>query len=346
MAKLGFPSELLTQPIQNKIEYFKNFTLVHPHLKQTYDDLLNSIKYSTPGSLIFLYGPSGVGKTTLIQKAYKDFFDLVYIEMLANPSKLPAVLVRAIATDGGMFDWKDYFKRLLLASNDFISDRTVNDKRWENIIYQNNKILNKENTSSSIYRKAVENSLRYRNPAALFVDEAQEIGAVATGRKLLRQTNVLKSIAEETKINHVLCGTYELLPLRNLNGQLSRRSIEIHFPRYDAHDSDQSMMFRTVLRTFEKFIPLPEPPDLVNYWEYIFERSIGCIGTVKDWLIRSLSWSLEQNKQTLTLSDLQKREPSIAQSKRSLEEILEGEKNLKNEKQEVDKLRFKLGLST
>jgi hypothetical protein len=31
---------------------------------------------------------------------------------------------------------------------------------------------------------------KHRNPLAVFTDEAQEIGAVASGRKLIRQTNV------------------------------------------------------------------------------------------------------------------------------------------------------------
>jgi len=38
-------------------------------------------------------------------------------------------------------------------------------------------------------------------------------------------------MANQTKIVHVLLGTYELLALRNLSGQLSRRSLDIHFCR-------------------------------------------------------------------------------------------------------------------
>jgi energy-coupling factor transporter ATP-binding protein EcfA2 len=341
----SFPHELLTQSIEDRINYFRNYTIVHPHLKQVYEDLKHSIKYSTSGSLIFLYGPSGVGKTTLIQKLYEDIFEETHSELIADPVRLPAVLTRATAADSSNFDWKDFFQRLLIGLNDFLPDRRVDNTRWEELNLQNNKILENDKTSLSSYRKAAENSLKHRKPYGVFVDEAQEIGTVASSRKLLRQTNVLKSLAEETKISHILSGTYELLSLRNLNGQLSRRSIEIHFPRYNAHSRNQRIIFRNALWTFQQHLPFEEMPDLVSHWEYIFERSVGCVGTVKDWLTRSYSWALEKNKKTLTLEDLQKREPSIAQSIRSLEEILEGEKNLKRGNEALESLRNGLGLN-
>lgn len=346
MNSAGFPRELLSQSIEHRINYFRNYTIVHPHLKQAYEDLKHLIKYSSSGSLVFLYGPSGVGKTTLIQKLYEDIFNESYSELITNPVKLPAVLIRAVAADNSNFDWKDFFQRLLVGLNDFLPNRRVDNGRWEELHLQNNKILKNDKSSAPMYRRAVENSLKHRNPYSVFIDEAQEIGTVASGRKLLRQTNVLKSLAEETKINHILSGTYELLPLRNLNGQLSRRSIEIHFPRYNAHNLDDRIVFRNVLRTFQLHLPFEETPDLVSHWEYIFERSMGCVGTVKDWLTRSYSWALKKNQKTLTMADLQKREPSVAQSIRSLEEILEGEKNLKSEAEKLQQLREGLGLNT
>lgn len=277
---------------------------------------------------------------------YEDIFNESYSELVANPVKLPAVLIRAVAPDSTNFDWKDFFQRLLVGLNDFLPDRRVDNGRWEELHFRNNKILKDDRSSAPIYRRAVENSLKHRNPYSVFVDEAQEIGTVASGRKLLGQTNVLKSVAEETEINHILSGTYELLPLRNLNGQLSRRAIEVHFPRYNAHNLEDRTIFRNVLRTFQLHLPFEETPDLVSHWEYIFERSVGCVGTVKDWLTRSYSWALEKKQKTLTIANLEKREPSVAQSIRSLEEILEGEKNLKAEAEKLQKLREGLGLNT
>src|SRR5207249_6305769 len=81
---------------------------------------------------------------------------------------------------------------------------------------------------------AAEQALRYRRPPVVFVDEAQHIARIASGRRLSDQLDVIKSIANRTQTVHVLLGTYELLAFRNLSAQLSRRSVDVHFARYSA----------------------------------------------------------------------------------------------------------------
>ena len=89
------------------------------------------------------------------------------------------------------------------------------------------------------YRYAVEQTLRHRRPVAVMIDEAQHLAKVASGRRLLDQLDVIKSIANRTDTVHVLFGTYDLLAFRNLNGQLSRRSVDVHFPRYCAEVAEE-----------------------------------------------------------------------------------------------------------
>ncbi len=83
-------------------------------------------------------------------------------------------------------------------------------------------------------RLALESALIHRRPAAFFIDEAQHLAKMKSGRKLQDQLDSIKSLASLTDTVHILVGTYELLPFRNLSAQLSRRSIDIHFPRYRA----------------------------------------------------------------------------------------------------------------
>ena len=52
--------------------------------------------------------------------------------------------------------------------------------------------------------------------------------------------------------------------------------------------------FVKILQTFGEQMPLPEPPDLIRYWEYLYERSIGCVGILKDWLVKGLSVAIRQ----------------------------------------------------
>ena len=127
---------------------------------------------------------------------------------------------------------------------------------------------------------------------------------MSSGRRLSDQLDVIKSIANRTGTVHVLLGTYELLAFRNLSAQLSRRSIDIHFPRYRADDPNDRKMFLTVLRSFEQQLPLSEPPDLMKEWEYLYERSVGCVGVLKDWLVRALTGVFRRNAAVLTPRDL------------------------------------------
>jgi hypothetical protein len=71
-----------------------------------------------------------------------------------------------------------------------------------------NHLLGKETVAASIprfmppskavgteYRYAVEQAVRYRRPVAIMIDEAQHLGKIPSGRRLLDQLDVVKSIA-------------------------------------------------------------------------------------------------------------------------------------------------------
>ena len=127
-------------------------------------------------------------------------------------------------------------------------------------------------------------------------------------------------MANRTQTAHVLYGTYDLLSFRNLNGQLSRRSIDIHFPRYHAESAEDRKAFIGVLRSFAQQLPLAELPDLANHWEFLFERSIGCIGLLKQWLARALSASLRRGQNTMSRADLEGQALGISQVDKILSE--------------------------
>lgn len=109
---------------------------------------------------------------------------------------------------------------------------------------------------ASDYRDAVEQAIRHRRPVAVMIDETQHLGKIGSGRRLLDQLDVIKSIANRTGTVHVLFGTYDLLALRNLNGQMSRRSIDVHLARYRAEVPEERQIFSNILETFERELTL------------------------------------------------------------------------------------------
>ena len=107
--------------------------------------------------------------------------------------------------------------------------------------------------------------------------------------------DTLKSLASKSRVPFVLFGTYEILKFRNLSGQLIRRGIDIHLPRYRLEIKEDRDAFQSVLWTFQRHLPFYEEPKLVENWEYFYIHSIGCIGNLKIWLNRTVEYSLMDN---------------------------------------------------
>jgi hypothetical protein len=125
----------------------------------------------------------------------------------------------------------------------------------------------------------------------------------------------------------VLAGTYEILTFQDLSGQLSRRSVSIHFPRYGPGEEDQKV-FQSVLYAFQRQLLVMEEPDLLRHWEYCYVRSIGCVGILRDWLVRALAVSMEQGDRTVSLRNLEETALSVWQCEQIPRGTLAGEERL------------------
>ncbi len=68
----GFPHDLLEQPVEVRRRYFETKVVAHQRLKEVYEALLHAIRYPAGTSLILIVGPTGVGKTTLLQRIVKQ----------------------------------------------------------------------------------------------------------------------------------------------------------------------------------------------------------------------------------------------------------------------------------
>src|SRR5260370_23871994 len=127
------------------------------------------------------------------------------------------------------------------------------------------------------------------------------------------QLEWLKSMSNTTHVLHILVGTYDLFNFGHLNGQLSRRCLPVHFPRYQLQREEDCIEFQAALLALLHKVPLYcDVETLVgSYWLYFYECSIGCIGVLKDWLPRAGSTALDEGQDTLTLDGLQDHAPPL-----------------------------------
>ncbi|MEP0807566.1 MAG: ATP-binding protein [Chloroflexota bacterium] len=339
-----FPPELLSQPPIARLTYFRDKVVAHPHLKEIHRQLWQAIQQPGGVSLILVFGPTGVGKTTLRCRLEQQLWEAGRSMMEQDPGHIPVVGLEVAVADAESFRWRDYYQRALAALDEpMLKHKIVPDHVLEKRAELRNSGRYKVTTE---LRWALEQALRQRRPVAFIVDEAQHFKRIASGRRLLDQMDTLKSLANLTGITHVLIGTYELLGFAQLSAQLDRRSCEIHFPRYHIDVPEEMLAFKRVLLTFQRHLPLTGEPDLVAQTEYFYERSVGCVGVLKDWLTRALAATLEDGQETLTKIGLEKQALPYRKLLRMAREIREGEEILSTNSRTQTELRSLLGMST
>ena len=72
-------------------------------------------------------------------------------------------------------------------------------------------------------------------------------------------------------------------------------------------------------------MPLAAAPDLLRHWEFCYERSLGCVGLLKEWLTRALATGLAQKTPQVTLRHLEQQALSLADCQKIATEMLAGE---------------------
>lgn len=308
-SNLGIPMTLLNASIQDKLAYFKAKQVKHRKVEGaaiTLREILNGNQCTIAN----IFGPTGIGKSTLLEKM------VAHLE--ANPKQKqrdgdrPVILETAATAIGKANVYRDLFNRLIL------NIHGANNLRDENAIQVIEKLLlGRETTVSSKLMRKLENAIRVKNVEVIFIDEAQHLKAGKSGQLLQEQMDVLKYLTDKTGIKLVLCGTYELRLFASLSGQAARRSRNVHFERYLLNDADIEE-FKNIILTFQKALPLEEEPQLIDQWEFLYEKSIGCVGILKDLLNAALAKALTSGAKTIAVDILH----SVALDNNSLIQII------------------------
>lgn len=337
-----FSEELLLDSKEKRLDFFKNYTVSHPKLGKALIELKKAIYSPENFNVIMIVGPSGVGKSRLFEQTLKSVLKDMVEDMEQDKSIIPITGIELPNPDLGKFNWKDFYYRVLSSLNEPLIDYKIDVQKVLGNTNKKKVNTQKAETAPEL-RRSLENAFLYRKTKALLIDEAQHFFDVGTAVKMQRQFNSIKSLSNMANTKIVLFGTYDLNSVINLDGQLSRRVHEIHFPRYDYSQDEEIKMFKNMLFSFQRALPLKEEPNLVKLHEYIYENSIGCAGIVKNWLQRCLSEAIDNNEKTITLKNLEKNAMNTKKLLTLAKEANSGELNFIDSKEDREELKALLG---
>jgi len=262
-------------------------TAGHANLKAAYESARIACGRVGSEKVVMITGPTGVGKSTLARKLYRELRDECRAETSASPDIIPVLGLSAVPATGRAFSWKDFYIRLLFRARDPVTNTSLLAPSSPDLLGDVIVDSPADRMIADKLRRCVETALKRRKCRWLIVDEGHHILLHKDDFVNQVQFETLKSLAIETNVTIVLIGTYKLLDIRDQSGQLVRRSDMIHLPRYDLRVREDQQSFLQVLKEFQGHFDLERPPALLKDAEHYFIKTIGCIGILKEWLTRA-----------------------------------------------------------
>lgn len=265
--------------------------ITHARFDMALEQLRAEIANPHGASVLLLIAPAGFGKTKLLEVLENVITYEHRDAMLVDPDLRPAVTVEAQAPISGSFHWPLHLARIL----DALGEPGV---AWRGPASQAVDLgpLMRYRRSREVKDLLLDTvaALQAHRTLVLSTDEAGHIAMVRDIERHRAQLEIIKSLANQSGARIVLAGTYDVLGFRHLSGQLARRMVEIHAPRYRANVAHELREFR---RVATKMLNMVEDIDVViddALIETLYRGSLGCVGSLHQWLVRT-EWAMAQN---------------------------------------------------
>ncbi len=319
----------LTPVLQSRLTAFQQYKIKHASLEKMDDLMMNAIEEHTSYGILALYGPSGVGKSTVMKRIAERCR-----EEEQDSSVVPVVVVQASPEDVGSAARLDFYRQVLhqLRGHVAVRDRILNLPLARE--------RGKKSTDPAEWlemRDAVSYALDLLGVKAVCIDEAQHLLQADAAQKPSIQLDWLKSLTNRSNLLYILLGNFSLYDFCHLNGQVARRVREEQFSRYHLDQQADAVEFTGALKVLLEQVPLQvDIPEMLTHWKWFGEWSIGCIGILSDWVVETAATLCRAGETALTLEALAKHALKPAQRLKLETEARTGEFKVEEAKKESE----------
>lgn len=307
-------------------------TLQHAHFEQAVSAARVCATQAALGTVIFVSGPSGAGKTTLNKYLRKSLYQAVDE---SSRNQIPLIAVQAVNSQGGYFTSKDFYTRMLEQIGDPFRQMGAaapdTSAEIREFLMQPFWTAIRVSMTEVRIRRAFEHLARAVGLKAILIDEGQSMCLTHLNRSPSDHLESLKCLAEELGIIIFIFGTYDLLEIWNHSAQLNRRTHLIHLARYDAHIDEDREAFFAVLRMYGKALTFKSPQILHKHAEEILEWTCGVFGEIDALFTRANIFAKHESRTGIEWADVAKAKYTAAQMERLRLEIEVGERRVRGE---------------
>ena len=298
------------------LEKFHKYHVLHPKLRIARDQIISLISSPERIKLIFLVGPKGSDRETLMRTVEAWVIENLLPQLSKDRELMPMIRVTVPAPEYADFAWNGLFRRMLRACDEVLVEKKSGpDYLLTPRPYRALSALQNRDA----LKFSVEQTLLHRRPAAVVLEGAERLRKGANGLEFLGHLDVLDFLARKTSVPHILVGDYRMLDYLELDNHI------VHLPRYLSNSTDERREFLGIARDFALQMDLREIDHILSNADYLFQKTLGCVDTLKDWFGRALRLCLDEKRSQPTWDDLTSTALSGKACRKLIQDIQAGE---------------------
>lgn len=285
--------------------------LYHRRFKEAAEALLIACRMATPGQIIFVVGPSGIGKKELRQYAMRH---LTGPASSWGAGELAALWTIATLRDGNHFSPKAFMRDLVdQALYPKLGWLTPRGKEPDAATLELLEAVQRSKAETSSLRmrgtelemaRSFELLCATRKIKYVFIDEAASMCKTTQRGHIHNHILSYMQLAERTETVWIMLGGHRMAPLWKQYSDTRRRALMIWARRYNESVLEDKEAFAQMVKAIGKTVPLSKRTLLFESLDLCLANSAGIYGELERFLEKALFHARCQGRESITRDDL------------------------------------------